>query len=405
MSGTPSTQRFTHVQARTQMPRPPLPIHKANRTLLTLDHNNLPPVKFQKIKRPEREVLVGRMKIPTPNSHAFILRRYDTGAISITTMFRAAFPTASDEEEKAEMAWIKANYDTAGANGGGASAINEPRVRFAGTWASADVAMTIAGSYAIDRIVEHLARAHPSPDVAYRSAPKSGGGEQVTQLPTPQLSKSDVVAQPPPAKRRKEASSPVRPAAAEPATPAAKPPSRRSTRLSRSPAPATLQTPQATPSSRLPRRRAQREEPRSDQTDNTLVDDEAAQTDALVKPTMLEDIQEQRELIEDLMAQRQAEQEAAAAAEEEKGVAEEEDEPSEPAQGTKRAREEEDQPLQFNFKEPAEQTEEVTERAIVTNRRVGRLAQMSPRNKQVAWGALAFAAGLGAVSFLPNFFF
>lgn len=38
--------------------------------------------------------------------HAFILRRYDTGAISVTTMYKAAFPTASQEEEDREMRWV-----------------------------------------------------------------------------------------------------------------------------------------------------------------------------------------------------------------------------------------------------------------------------------------------------------
>jgi hypothetical protein len=301
-------------------------------------------------------------------------------------MFRAAFPSASEEQERAEMAWIKANYDTSGANGGNKD--TNSRVRFAGTWASPDVAYTIAHTYAIDRVIEHLGRATPSPDVAYRSAAKGGADDGSNkQLPTPAPSATNALEAQPPAKRRKEAT--PTPASPAPATPA-KPASRRSTRLSRSPAPAS-QIP--APRARTPRRRAQRDEPRSDHTDHTLVDEE--QTDALVKPTMLEDIQEQRELIEDLKAKRHAEQlaKAAAEAEEAEGGAEEE---GEAGQATKRAREEEE-PLQFNFQDPTAKTNEVTERAIATNRRVGRLPQMSTRNKQVAWGALAFAAGLGAV--------
>ena len=49
----------------------------------------------------------------------------------------------------------------------------------------------------------------------------------------------------------------------------------------------------------------------------------------------------------------------------------------------------------FNFKEPGE--EEVGERAVVTNSRVRLLSQLPPERKSLAWGALAFAAGLGAV--------
>ena len=49
----------------------------------------------------------------------------------------------------------------------------------------------------------------------------------------------------------------------------------------------------------------------------------------------------------------------------------------------------------FNFKEPGQ--EEVGERAVATNSRLRRIAQMPPERKSLAWGALAFAAGLGAV--------
>jgi len=67
------------------------------------------------------------------------------------------------------------------------------------------------------------------------------------------------------------------------------------------------------------------------------------------------------------------------------------------ATGKKREREDEDEPLKFNFKEP-----ENVERAISTNRRVGRF-NMEPRTKSFAWGLAAFAVGMGAVAFLPSF--
>ncbi len=46
----------------------------------------------------------------------YILRRMDTGAISVTTMFRAAFPTASEEAAEAENNWINAGSGHARAN-------------------------------------------------------------------------------------------------------------------------------------------------------------------------------------------------------------------------------------------------------------------------------------------------
>jgi hypothetical protein len=43
---------------------------------------------------------------PGTHTHAFILRRYDTDAISLTTMFKVAFPGATEEEEAREMDWV-----------------------------------------------------------------------------------------------------------------------------------------------------------------------------------------------------------------------------------------------------------------------------------------------------------
>ena len=45
-------------------------------------------------------------KQPGTHTHAFILRRYDTDAISLTTMFKVAFPGATEEEEAREMDWV-----------------------------------------------------------------------------------------------------------------------------------------------------------------------------------------------------------------------------------------------------------------------------------------------------------
>lgn len=70
-------------------------------------------VKFQTIVREGKEIVVGRIKVPTPgsSSHAFILRRYDTQAISLTTMYKVAFPEAPDEDEKREMDWVSLSGD------------------------------------------------------------------------------------------------------------------------------------------------------------------------------------------------------------------------------------------------------------------------------------------------------
>jgi hypothetical protein len=81
---------------------------------------------------------------PGSHTHAFILRRYDTNAISLTTMFKVAFPGATDEEESREMDWVgvdhgdrlkltrqvRRTFDTSNTNGGR----NYDAVRLAGQW-------------------------------------------------------------------------------------------------------------------------------------------------------------------------------------------------------------------------------------------------------------------------------
>ncbi|KAI0775181.1 hypothetical protein BD413DRAFT_471506 [Trametes elegans] len=395
------------------IPRPPLPHDHANPHIRHLDASKPPAVKFQEIVRDGQSTIVGRIKIPTPNGHAFILRRLDTGAISLTTMFRAAFPTASDEAEKGETNWVKMSFDTSGANKSG-------KARFAGTWVTPDVALYVAENYSLGAIIPALAAAVPDPNTTFRRARNA-------QQPTPTAS---PVAEPgpAPAKRRREAS----PASLAPATnhahaaqtasesvaaPISPPPSRvasspaprRSARLKSPSAPGTPTQPLAAPKTPRTRRAAREAMPTPAGSDETAVDEENAEAAKVAEPNMHEDIKEQKELIAKLKADREAAK-ARKQQEEEEEVAPSpsqqatedaltptEEEPS----GVKRPREEEKQELRFSFKEPG-QSEEVGERAIVSNSRVRLLSQLPPERKSLAWGALAFAAGLGAISFLPN---
>jgi hypothetical protein len=59
-----------------------------------------------------------------------VLRRYDTDAISLTTMYKVAFPGASEEDEKREMEWVKSSFDTRNTNGDR----DNNHVRLAGQW-------------------------------------------------------------------------------------------------------------------------------------------------------------------------------------------------------------------------------------------------------------------------------
>jgi hypothetical protein len=99
----------------------------------------------------------------------------------------------------------------------------------------------------------------------------------------------------------------------------------------------------------------------------------------VMEPNMAEDIQEQRELIAGLKAQR-----AAAVARGEKEA--------DTTSSLKRTIEEADPPLTLNPREP-----ETEPRAVATNSRIRFLRNSSPQTKSVFWGVAAFAAGVGAV--------
>ncbi|KAH7911081.1 hypothetical protein BJ138DRAFT_1007362 [Hygrophoropsis aurantiaca] len=359
--------------------RPDLPQKHENSLIKSIDLAKLPPVKYQLLDRDGHEVLVGRMKIPTPSGHAFILRRFDTGAISLTTMFRAAFPTASELEEKKETNWVKESFELAGNNG----SAKEPHiVRLAGTWVSPDIALMpeFAEMYHLADVIPHVAKASPDPSASYRrstgkTTPKAVPRSSPVSTGAP-LTPASSITMPTP-KRRKESSpapSPV-PAPVNPPPPSMPPP-RRSTRT-KSPAPLPLPLPavKSPKSARFSRSIRIMEVNAPERSDETVVEEEQETID-IAKPDMQQDIAEQKELIEKLKAQREVPQMAL-----------------DPPAPLKRIREEEEeeQKLQFNFKEPEQQ-----ERQIATNSRVGRF-HLEPRQKSFAWGVAAFAIGMGAM--------
>ncbi|KAI0077923.1 hypothetical protein K474DRAFT_1661168 [Panus rudis PR-1116 ss-1] len=432
-------------------PRPPLPLAKVNPAIKAIDPAKPPPVKFQEIVRDGSSTIVARIKVQTPNGHAFILRRLDTGAISLTTMFRAAFPTADDEEEKAELSWVKQTYDTSGSNKSG-------KARFAGTWVSTDIALSIAESYFLTPLIVPLAEAEPDPNAIHRKSSKA----QNAQQPTPAASPIAAPLPPleaPAAKRRRESSpvpadvnsptpppkpnsnatpskppstkatsplptrsekppstsrtplkrfTPSKPAAAPAAAMSPPPatPTRRSERL-RSPPPSAKATPSfstfggspKTPKSVLKVVREEIEVSTPAGSDETVVEEEHHVL-KVAEPNMAEDIREQKELIAKLVAEREAKKQ-----QQQQDAIEIDDDEDTTSIGaslaSKRAREESPEKPQYtlNIKEHDQEPEQ---RVIASNSRVRLLGNMPPERKSLAWGALAFAAGLGAVSFLPN---
>ena len=307
-------------------------------------------------------------------------------------MFRAAFPTASDESERIEANWVKANFDNTGGNRAG-------KARFAGTWVTAEVATNMANDYSLEKIIPPLTDAKPDPSTEYRKS--SRAQQQQTpdkespapkQLPTPSPSMST----PNPPKRRREASpapsktpsvatsSPIK----SPLAPGATRRSQRTTSPAPSPTPklaspkvvaSTMKSPKVL---RSPVRTRRLEVVTPAGSDETAVEDDVPEVPG---PDVTEDIQEQKEMIEAFKAQREAKLRAQAASEADEDEVMDEGE-------RKREREEENGSLQFNFKEP-----ETQERRIATNRRVSRLPEMTPERRSFAWGIAAFAAAVGAM--------
>ena len=346
---------------------------------------------------------VGRLKIPTvrptslspcpvpnpptqPSGHAFILRRYDTGAISLTTMFRAAFPDASELDERKETQWAKEAFDLSGNNG---SARDPTIVRLAGTWISPSLALLpqFADAYRLHEVIHLIAKANPDPKATYRRSTAKGTPKAVPPS-SPVASPAKTLLTPAPSmsipvtKRRRE-SSPA-PAPAQPPASSSLPPPRRSGRT-KSPAPISIKSPKPV---RIARAVRVAEVTTPAGSDETVVEEEA-ETIELAKPSMTQDIAEQKELIERLKAERGLHK-----MQTDPPVPDTAPAPAPAPAPLKRDREEEGEEkeeLRFNFKEP-----ETEERQIATNKRVSGF-QLEPRTKSVAWGVAAFAIGMGAV--------
>lgn len=313
-------------------------------------------------------------------------------------MFRAAFPTATDDQERAESAWVKHEYKSIGANKSG-------KARFAGTWVTPDIALQLANGYSLLPIIEPLAAATPDPTIAYRKSSRAQQGGTPTSSPatavgTPQDKDKDD--NPPPTKRRRDGS-PAPPTQVSPSrsrNPAATstPLTRRSARL-RSPGPTplpglTLTTPR---SAKVGRSRAPTEHVATftaQEPTPTLAAEDETTVSALAAPNMEEDVAEQHALIDRLKTERAAKLLAAMplALAAEDTLTEADMFMVKGESGIKRVREEESVEVKLNIKEP-----ETEERAIVTNARVRRILEMPPQRKSIAWGALFFAAGMSAV--------
>jgi len=273
-------------------------------------------------------------------------------------MFRAAFPDASEDDEKNDTAWIKQSYDIAGANGGYRGNTKQI-LRLAGIWLPVEAALAVAESYAIHTMVKPLTEAEPDPSQHLKKS--ANGVPEVTEI-KPFSAAAPAPAKPvsPPAKRRRMASP-----SSTTSAPLSPPAQTRKLRSSKSPAPVKKAT---TPKPRSSKRLAGK-------TAVEAAEEEVANID-IVSVNPEADIEESKQLVDELKASY--------------------GKPASKSAGVKRPAG--DDVLTFEPKEP-----EIGERVIAPAPR--RIANLRPEHQALTWGSLAFAVGMGATALLPQFFF
>lgn len=70
-------------------------------------------------------------------THRHIIKRFDTDAVSASSLFRAAYPLASDSEEATEMAWISKSSRSRYGDTKKAGAEHDDSRKLSGTWCAA----------------------------------------------------------------------------------------------------------------------------------------------------------------------------------------------------------------------------------------------------------------------------
>ena len=352
------------------------------------------------------------------NGHAFILRRFDTGAVSLTTMFRAAYPLASEEDERAELLWVKENHDLSGNNG---STKENHIIRLAGTWVGTALAVELGDQYAIGPLIQIVVNAQPDPNANYRrsarnivvsskdevqkntttvsvipsinqQAPTTSTGANAVSATFPAISSgvsmhgatnrvasepltpsSPPGSQPNPSKRRKENSPP-------------KTPLWRSNHAT-SPALKSINTPVRVPTRWMGQMTPVPDKAGPDEDSNhveKLAAQELHDQDVIEQKKLISDLKDKREAIENEKEDQTVENRKL------EDDVDEEVSSTSPLLLKKRVRDDEEPEYRLEFKEP-----EIGERKISTNRRVR--FQLEPRTRSFAWGIAAFAVGMGAV--------
>ncbi|GAA5950822.1 hypothetical protein JCM8115_004983 [Rhodotorula mucilaginosa] len=166
-----------------KMSRPALPTHAANKQMTDDGKGGAAkPAKLHKVKtqtlhlgEDNGTIMIARVKCPVPKDvPGHIIKRFDTNAVSASSLFRAAFPTATEDEEAVEMRWIvvgsRGQYgDTAAA---GMEHVESKKL--SGTWIPAKHAHALATEYGIIRYAR---------DLIDFAEPSSSSGPDTPQAP------------------------------------------------------------------------------------------------------------------------------------------------------------------------------------------------------------------------------
>lgn len=285
---------------------------------------------------------------------------------------------------------MKANFDLTGANGGA----GKDALRLAGTWVAPEVAAAVASAYRLEEVIHPLVIANPDPAQDYRrstkpSSPHVNGNSSPAKAVASRVEVNAPTSPTPggpAAKRRKE----------QPSSPTKAETNVLPRRSGRTPSPApvavvketTTQT--MTRSSRGKMTKTTRTSVKTATVGRasgrlTPVEPDQGQEEddedvpEVPGPDMHEDVREQQEMIARLKAEREAQDVSAVPMKQSD------------SQASKRSREEEDKPLQFEFREPQDQLP-VARRETKSNSRLN----LEPQQKSAVWGAFLFAAGLAA---------
>ncbi|KAK4699462.1 hypothetical protein P7C70_g6800, partial [Phenoliferia sp. Uapishka_3] len=137
--------------------RPPLPRQHANEQMIAWK-GKMHKVKTQVLTLgPGKTITIARVKCPVPKqTPGHIIKRFDTGAVSASSLFRAAFPTSSEAEEAAEMKWIAKGSRKMYGDTEAAGVEHDESRKLSGTWIPADKSAKLAKEYGILKFAQDL---------------------------------------------------------------------------------------------------------------------------------------------------------------------------------------------------------------------------------------------------------